>query len=677
MAGGRLTIEQVAAPDLTQASQILANSARSFDAGMESAKGLLGTYQTGQQAKGDKALTQLLAGASSEEELNKLLATTDISNMNISEKMRESYLGARGVVLGYGQTRASTDNTVASTESTRASTSRANAAEGRAAADWTDSNAVRDEMRGLTGAVVDAEVAGRRYGTGTTAPNTREVLAATLMAEAGGEGYDGMVATGAVIRNRADSGKYGGNDINGVIMKPGQFSAWNGVTGYAGGEGAIDMANLNVSDEAYAAADAILSGNYEDITGGATHYYNPSVATPKWGESNPDSGSWTRVGNHIFGSPDGGGGKSSSGPVQGYTPGQTSQYGGSAAEVLAGNLRASTKLTPDQAIPLLQGAFAAEGIGQAEIDAANAKRTQEILAASEIAALQDPLVLSQGGVQGAVLNAGGVSAVDRLAAAEAAGGRVTSGATSEILSPSVTQDPTIPLAIAAQTEDAATAQSSEQGRLLVEAQEMKDPVDYIIGKTGIEASTENRVDLERMIDRVASNQGISRQEAAIAINKGFISSDTWGSDPVADMFDLEVTGRYANDFFSEEAKKSSQNERTAENLTTARMEANALKVDSLSRQLQKETDPTKRDAIQAQINSLTDSIVAEQDPQKARQDLTTYIGEKGLTSALEAARMSSDKNAFPAMLKRIREMIEVDENMTDQQKRILISTLRG
>ena len=68
----------------------------------------------------------------------------------------------------------------------------------------------------------------------------RELLARTLQAEAGGEGLGGMLAAGSVIQNRVASGNYG-QGLRGVIMKPGQFSAWNGVTGYAGGQGAIDM----------------------------------------------------------------------------------------------------------------------------------------------------------------------------------------------------------------------------------------------------------------------------------------------------------------------------------------------------------------------------------------------------------------------------------------------------
>ena len=61
----------------------------------------------------------------------------------------------------------------------------------------------------------------------------RDLLAYTLQAEAGGEGFNGALAAGSVIFNRVKSGKYG-KGLQGVIMKPGQFSAWNKVTGYAG-----------------------------------------------------------------------------------------------------------------------------------------------------------------------------------------------------------------------------------------------------------------------------------------------------------------------------------------------------------------------------------------------------------------------------------------------------------
>lgn len=128
----------------------------------------------------------------------------------------------------------------------------------------------------------------------------REILALTLQAEAGGEGYEGMLAAGATVMNRVARKGYYGTDIEDVILKDGQYSAWNSATGYAKGEGGLDMSSISPSEEAYKAADDLLSGNYVDPTGGATHYYNDKVANPTWGKQ----GNWTRIGNHLFGSPD-------------------------------------------------------------------------------------------------------------------------------------------------------------------------------------------------------------------------------------------------------------------------------------------------------------------------------------------------------------------------------------
>ena len=128
--------------------------------------------------------------------------------------------------------------------------------------------------------------------------SNRDLLAKTLQAEAGNQGLGGMMAVGSVIMNRVGSGQ----SLRDIILAPGQFSAWNSVTGYAGGEQGQDMEAIKPSKDAYAAADAILSGNYADITGGATHYYNPDISQPKWGAS--AGGDWTKIGAHLFGKAD-------------------------------------------------------------------------------------------------------------------------------------------------------------------------------------------------------------------------------------------------------------------------------------------------------------------------------------------------------------------------------------
>ena len=134
-------------------------------------------------------------------------------------------------------------------------------------------------------------------------PIDRELLARALEAEAGNQGAPGMLAVGSVIMNRTRTPGYG-DDLRGVILKPGQFSAFNSITGYAGGEQGQDMANIRVSDNAYQMADKLLSGDYEDPTGGATHFYNPRLANPSWGEG--AGGNWMKIGDHVFGRADAG-----------------------------------------------------------------------------------------------------------------------------------------------------------------------------------------------------------------------------------------------------------------------------------------------------------------------------------------------------------------------------------
>jgi hypothetical protein len=123
----------------------------------------------------------------------------------------------------------------------------------------------------------------------------RELIARTLQAEAGNQGLGGMLAVGSVIKNRMGSGQ----SFRDVILAPAQFSAWNKFTGAAGGEQGQDMSKVKPSEDAYAAADALISGNIADITGGATHYYNPDISNPNWGAS--AGGDWTKIGSHVFG----------------------------------------------------------------------------------------------------------------------------------------------------------------------------------------------------------------------------------------------------------------------------------------------------------------------------------------------------------------------------------------
>ena len=144
----------------------------------------------------------------------------------------------------------------------------------------------------------------------------RELLARILMAEAGNQGPVGMTAVGNVIMNRANTTGYG-DGIRGVIMRPGQFSPMNSVTGYAGGEQGQNIDSLRPDETHYMVADTLLSGNAGDLTGGATHFFNPDFSNPSWAEGKD----FSRIGDHVFGSADAGrGGPQATTTTQGASP---------------------------------------------------------------------------------------------------------------------------------------------------------------------------------------------------------------------------------------------------------------------------------------------------------------------------------------------------------------------
>ncbi len=128
----------------------------------------------------------------------------------------------------------------------------------------------------------------------------RDILARTIEAEAGNQGALGMMSVGSVIMNRLKNPAYA-SDLHSVILQPGQFSVWNKATGYAGGNQGRNMDSVIPSETAFMVTDQLLDQNYNDPTGGATHFYNSSISNPSWGKQ--AGGNWMDIGDHVFGVP--------------------------------------------------------------------------------------------------------------------------------------------------------------------------------------------------------------------------------------------------------------------------------------------------------------------------------------------------------------------------------------
>jgi spore germination cell wall hydrolase CwlJ-like protein len=127
--------------------------------------------------------------------------------------------------------------------------------------------------------------------------SSRDMLARALLAEAGNQGPVGMQAVASVVRNRAASGNFGGDTVEGVLQKPYQFEPFN----TAGGR--QKMAGMDPNSprfqEALGAIDRAYAGN--DPTMGATHFYAPKAQAalgrpaPSW-----DNGTGVDIKDHRF-----------------------------------------------------------------------------------------------------------------------------------------------------------------------------------------------------------------------------------------------------------------------------------------------------------------------------------------------------------------------------------------
>ncbi|EJO5348004.1 cell wall hydrolase [Clostridium botulinum] len=138
--------------------------------------------------------------------------------------------------------------------------------------------------------------------------DAREVLARLIYCEASGEGETGMKAVGSVIMNRVQvpCGEYlriGQGDLRKIAY---QANAQTGIGEFHVCAIQQQMWYLTPSQEAYAAADYVLSGNrISDLGRGSLWYHNPkkSVVYADYCKTFWPGSSGiicTRIGDHCF-----------------------------------------------------------------------------------------------------------------------------------------------------------------------------------------------------------------------------------------------------------------------------------------------------------------------------------------------------------------------------------------
>lgn len=109
------------------------------------------------------------------------------------------------------------------------------------------------------------------------------VVSATVFGEARGEKLEGKIAVSCVIRNRVHNPGWWGNSWSTVCLKPFQFSSWNSKD--ANRDKLSDPLKSESAEtwlDCLSASRLVIEpGLFSDVTDGATHYHDISIAKPK------------------------------------------------------------------------------------------------------------------------------------------------------------------------------------------------------------------------------------------------------------------------------------------------------------------------------------------------------------------------------------------------------------
>lgn len=692
----RLQWNNVAAPDLSGTSQIIRNAGSSFQEGLTNANAILTQYDLGQKEKNDNEILSQVAGLNSEDELAAFLQSDAIQGRNISQGMRDTILGLRQGILDAGQTRANINLTGANTGLVNARTDDvrgrleiARAAEGRQASEYAYGVQQRDELTGLTGGLIGAVQDGRAngYGTGLTgieeagragdyAAQATMLQSAVIQQESGGDpnAVSPVGATGIMQlmpETAADPG-FGVRNIFDIAQSLGVDP---------GGRTADDAQRLMRNSKVNATmGKEYLTAMLERYNGDVPR----ALAAYNWGARRADN--WD---GNVENLP---------AETRGYLRNIMGNVGEGAPRnsntEFADALAASVTLPPDQALDLLNQAYAAQAQGQKRIDAEAAAAAQERSAAAILGAVDDPTNITGAAVTNSLLDDPSfTSAGERLSAVQRADGLLAEGQPlGSVLRPGVEKD-----AVVSGTVDATLRAADRDFEALPQTRMLKragrfaeDPTEGLIEELGLGADGEDprtyvfglfgeRADentLTKYINRIADNTGVTPEIAASAMAEVF-RRDPFGSNRTDRRFDPEEVERVIREQMGPDAMTRYDDQRLQRDRQRSELEGAQLQYDNLRRQAAKyqSNGQPVPEALSAELGLLRTTIENGSTPALARSSLQQYIRGNGMAERLRSLDPNSAE--YVRAIQELETYIQVDPDLSPQEKRLLLAAITG
>lgn len=124
-----------------------------------------------------------------------------------------------------------------------------------------------------------------------------DILAWTMLGEAGGQGQQGMSDVAHVVLNRLNAGGYG-SSIQDVALAPKQFSTWNSGSGGNDPKGKYPKSSQEFR-RARQIAEQVIAGQIPGPPGRPLDYNAKSVS-PYWADSKDQFGTYTRNGHTFY-----------------------------------------------------------------------------------------------------------------------------------------------------------------------------------------------------------------------------------------------------------------------------------------------------------------------------------------------------------------------------------------